>query len=58
MVWSTREIWAPVVITAKVKGSGEATDGQENVWLIPERHLNRPGLLLNRSKVYVGFGGC
>jgi hypothetical protein len=45
----------PVVIQASVPGTGDGNDGAGNVPFLPITHMNRPGLLLSRGIVYLGY---
>jgi hypothetical protein len=46
----------PVVIQATIRGTGDGNDGSGNVPFNGLRHMNRPGLLLLNSVVYVAYG--
>jgi hypothetical protein len=46
----------PVIIEASVPGTGEESNSQGQVPLVPMTHLQRPGLLLLNGVVYIGFG--
>ncbi len=46
----------PVVIEATVRGTGDGNDGAGNVSFNGLRHMNRPGLLLLNSVVYLAYG--
>jgi hypothetical protein len=46
----------PVPIQASVPGTGWENNGQGQVLLEPQFHLQRPGLLLLNGVVYIGFG--
>ncbi len=45
----------PVVIQASVAGAGDGNNGAGQVPFEPQRHLNRPGLLLNNGIVYLAY---
>jgi hypothetical protein len=45
----------PVVIQASVPGTGDGDDGTGNIAFDPMKHMNRPGLLLSRGIIYLGY---
>jgi hypothetical protein len=45
----------PVAIQTSVPGNGDGNDGAGNVPFDPMMHMNRPGLLLSKGVVYLGY---
>jgi hypothetical protein len=48
---------SPREIHATAPGSGQKNDGHGHVIFLPLWQMNRPGLLLMKDIIYVGFGG-
>jgi uncharacterized protein YjdB len=56
LVTGAEKFGGPVVIQASVPGTGEENNGQGHVPFDPQKHMQRPALLLLNGVIYIAFG--